>query len=130
MPVYYWPQDSAVCRRFDFTIADEARDLTPEIPLRLRRVGASQEQVAEGLTDAVLVLPDGQEVPSQNIGTGSRIVVKNAVGAESAIAISAHHKPRRPSPAQEIPAAPETTARSPSPDGGDFNWGWETRAAK
>jgi len=130
LPVHYWPQDSVVCRRFDLTTANECKDLGPEFPLRLRRVGSSQELVAEGLTDAVLVLPDGQEVQSQNIGTGSRLVVKTAAGASKAIAISTSQKPRRPTPAQEAPAAPPPAALSATPAGSDFNWGWDSSGAK
>lgn len=130
LPVHYWPQDSVVCRRFDFTTANECKDLGPEFPLRLRRVGTSQELVAEGLPDAVLVLPDGQEVQSQNIGTGSRLVVKTATGASKAIVISTSQKPRRPTPAQEAPAAPPPTVLSASPAGSDFNWGWDSSGAK
>lgn len=47
LPVHYWPQDAAVCRRIDLTRANEVRDLKPDVSLRLTRVGKSQSLIPE-----------------------------------------------------------------------------------
>jgi hypothetical protein len=128
LPVHYWPQDAAVCRRIDLTRANEVRDLKPDVSLRISRVGKSQNLVAEPLEGATLVGADGQEVSAQNIGQGARLVIKTAFGPAKAVAIAVNQKPRRPSPAIEESTAIADSVESPPIVETDFHWGWETTA--
>jgi len=133
LAVFWWPEQSAVCRRADLDTPDEAEDLKPDVPLRIRRAGKTHNLVAEGLDGASIVAGDGQETTSQNIGQGARLVVKAVSGAEKAVAIAVNQKPRRPSPVASgvISTSPETQ-ESPVPvaTSGDFDWGWESASTK
>ncbi|MFA5262332.1 MAG: PKD domain-containing protein [Opitutaceae bacterium] len=131
LPVYYWAHDSNVCQRLDFTRADESRDLST-LQLRVRRIGSSQDLVAEALNGTALILPDGQEEAAQNLGAGSRLTVRLSTGARKAVAIAVHQKPRRPQPPPAEPSAisdPVPTAAAVS-DEAEINWGWENSSAK
>lgn len=129
LAVFWWPEQATVCRRSDLNTPDKVEDLKPEVPLRIRRVGKTENILVEALDGTTIVTGDGQQTTSQNIGSGARLVVKAASGAERAIAIAVNQKPRRPSPAarEVVTKSPEvqssTTQGSPS---GDFDWGWDS----
>jgi chitodextrinase len=131
LPVYYWAHDSNVCQRLDFAGADESRDLAA-LQLRVRRIGSSQDLVAEALNDAALILPDGQEETAQNLGAGSRLTVRLSTGARKVVAIAALQKPRRPQPPPDETAAisDPAPAAATTPDEAEINWGWENSSAK
>ena len=131
LPVFWWPEQAPACRRADLNAPDEAKDLKPEVQLRIRRVGKTQNLLAETLDGACILGSDGREVSSQNIGQGARLVVKSASGAENAVAIAVNQKPRRPSPAADEIASTslglKSTPTQAAPSG-DFDWGWESAA--
>jgi PKD repeat protein len=131
LAVFWWPEQATVCRRADLSTPDEAEDLKPDVPLRIRRVGKTQNLLAEALDGACILASDGQETTSQNIGQGARLVVKAASGVEKAVAIAVNQKPRRPSPvvseivSTSLGVKSSPTSAAPS---GDFDWGWESAA--
>ncbi len=77
LAVFWWPEQSAVCRRADLNTPDEAEVLKPDVPLRIRRSGKTHNLVAEALDGASIVAGDGQETTSQNISQGARLVVRS-----------------------------------------------------
>ena len=129
--VFWWPEQATVCRRADLNTPNAAEDLKPEVPLRIRRVGKTQNLLVEALDGASIVTGDGREAASQNIGPGARLVVKTASGAEKAVAIAVNQKPRRPS---RLRANSSTTSLglkstpTQATPSGDFDWGWESAA--
>jgi hypothetical protein len=129
--VFWWPEQAAVCRRTDLNTPDEAQDLKPAVPLRIRRVGKTQNLLVEALDGATIVAADGQETTSQNIGPGARLVVKAASGAEKAVAIAVSQKPRCPAPASSEILITSSEVKSSAPHATpsrDFDWGWESPA--
>jgi PKD repeat protein len=129
LAVFWWPEQAAVCRRADLNAPEEARDLKPEVPLRIRRVGKTEDLLVVALDGAAIVTADGQETTSQNIGPGARLLVKTASGAEKAIAIAVNQKPRRPSPAASgvVIKSPEVeSSATQASRSGDFDWGWDS----
>ncbi|MCX6926364.1 MAG: VWA domain-containing protein [Verrucomicrobia bacterium] len=125
LSVYYWPETCSVCRSIAFTHADEARELTPDAPVRIKRAGKSSTLVVEPVNGAVLLSSDGQELTVQTIGQGARILVRAESSLPRAVAISAVQKPGRPSPASpDSEPFSETAAPSPAAHG-DFAWEWE-----
>lgn len=141
LPVYYWAEQSQVCKTALLTKANETFELSPTVPVRLKREGKSRSLIAHPLHGATLVGADGHELPMLTIGDGLRVTVKDAGGQTRVLAISILQKPRRPAPAAGDPApmaegdvcgfldanvgvqAPEASA--------EFNWGWnETTTAK
>ena len=133
LAVFWWPEQAAVCKRADLNTPDSAESLKPDVALRIRRVGLTQNLLAEALDGACIVTSDGQETTSQSIGEGARLVVKTASGTVRAVVIAVKQKPRRPSPATvEISStSPEAGhfPTHPAPNG-DFNWGWEPTTTK
>lgn len=131
LTVFWWPEQATVCRRAELKTPDEAEDLKPDVPVRIRRVGKTQNLLAEALDGACILASDGQETTAQNIGQGARLVVKAPSGAEKAVAIAVNQKPRRPFPAaSEIVSTTLGVKSSPtqSAPSGDFDWGWEAAA--
>ena len=107
LTVFWWPEQATVCRRAELNTPDEVEDLKPDVPLRIRRVGKTQNILAEALDGACILASDGQETASQNIGQGARLVVKSPSTAEKVVAIAVNQKPRRPSSvASEITRTP------------------------
>jgi hypothetical protein len=131
LAVFWWPEQAAVCRRADLNTPDEAQELKSEVPLRIRRVGKTENLFAEALDGATIVTGDGQETTSQNIGQGARLVVKAVTGAAKAVTIAVNQKPRRPSPASSEILTTALEVKSSAPQATpsrDFDWGWESPA--
>lgn len=126
LSIYFWPEESSVCRNVVLTCADEVRELTPETPLRIKRVGRSSNLVVEPVNEAILLSSSGQELTSQNIGQGARVLVHGASNPAKAVAISTVQKPRRPSPASADSEPFAEKAELAPAAHGEFDWGWET----
>lgn len=135
LPVYYWAERSLVCRTVVLTEAEQEVDLRPAAPIRLRRVGKSQDVLVQPTEGATLLDSSGEVTPARSIGAGVRIIVKPSSGPALAVAISSRQRPTCPTPAASEPETP--------PGGGvcgllynsepgipgeqdDFDWGWTT----
>ncbi len=131
LSVYFWPEDSPVCRSVVLTRADEVRELAPDALIRIKRAGKSSNLVVEPVNGAALLSSSGQELTTQNIGQGARIVVRGESAPPRAVAISPIRKPRRPSAASSD-SEPFSEKAEPTPAAhGDIDWGWDTtKAAK
>jgi hypothetical protein len=128
MIIYFWPQDSSVCRSAVLTSADETRELTPDAPIRIKRIGKSRTIMIEPIGGSVLVTPNGVELATQNIGQGARIVVRAENRPARAIAISVLQKPRRPSPVpSDSESFPEKSETNHTAQDNNFTWEWETK---
>jgi hypothetical protein len=125
LPVHYWAETSSVCRSIVLTRADEMRELTPDVPVRIKRTGKSSNLVVEPVTGSVLLSSGGQELTAQNIGQGARILVRGESASPLAVAISAVQKPGRPSPASSGVDLFSGTSQPASAAHGNFDWGWE-----
>jgi PKD repeat protein len=125
--IYFWPEDSSVCRSAVLTLMDETRELMPDAPVRIKRIGKSKFLVVEPVSGSVLISPNGEELAAQNVGLGARIVVRNGNGSTRAIAISALQKPRRPSPVPSV-SDPFTDKAETDRTAQDNHhiWEWET----
>jgi PKD repeat protein len=140
LPVYYFAEQSPVCRTAVLTEAGETLQLTPSASIRLRREGKSRNLVAEPLAGAALLNADGQEMTAIPVGDGVLVTVKDAAGQTRAVAISTRQKPRRPAPATNDPAPIEdATVCGVHNSGGDetvpgnqsdFDWGLDTAPTK
>jgi len=128
MIIYFWPQDSSVCRSAVLTSADETRELTPDAPIRIKRIRKSRTIMIEPIGGSVLVTPNGVELATQNIGQGARIVVRAENRPARAIAISVLQKPRRPSPVpSDSESFPEKSETNHTAQDNNFTWEWETK---
>jgi PKD repeat protein len=125
LPVYFWPEDFSVCRSVALTRADEVRELTSEAPIRIKRAGKSSNLVVEPVNGAVLLSSSGQELTSQNIGRGARILVRGKSASVRAIAVSTLQQPKKPSPASLGGEPFSETPNATPPPHEDFEWGWE-----
>jgi|GEM_PF-2456531 len=125
LPIHYWPEDALTCRTVIMTRANETMDLTPHLPLRIKREGKAQVQLAP-TQDAKLMTPDGREIAVQNLGQGARILVKNSAGRLRAVAIAPNRKPTRPTPAEasaeQAEPAETAFATAAAPAAGDWSW--------
>lgn len=134
LPVYYWPEQSPVCKIAMMTEIGQVIRLSPDVHLRVSRDGGSRNPFAEPLEGATLINSDGQEVPSISVGDGTRVTVRDANGVTHTVAISARQKPTRPVtdvlPAQ-LPGAtdicgllnqPEAAPQPTSSE--ELDWGW------
>jgi len=130
LSVYFWPEDVSVCRSVLLTCADEARELTPDAPIRIKRVAKSTALVVEPINGAVLLSHGGEELATQNIGQGSRILVRGESTPIRAIAISVLQKPQRPTPAPSD-SDPFQEKAEPALRTHDDNsaWEWEGKDA-
>jgi hypothetical protein len=125
LPVHYWAETSSVCRSIVYTRPDETHEITPDAPVRIKRVGKSNNLVVEPVNGAVLVSSSGQELTAQNIGQGARILVRGESAFPRAVAISAVQKPGRPSPASSGVDPFSETPEPASAAHGNLDWGWE-----
>ncbi len=101
LPVYYWAEQSLTCQTVMLTRADEEFDLSPVVPLRIKRDGRSRNLIARPLEGAVLFASSGQEATMLSIGDGLRVTIRDASGLDHAVAISIRQKPCRPTPASD-----------------------------
>jgi PKD repeat protein len=138
LPVYYFAEQSPVCRTAVLTEAGQTLHLTPSASLRLRREGKSRNLIAEPLADATLLNTDGQEMTAIPVGDGVRVTVRDAAGQTRAVAISTRQKPRRPVPATNEQASIEdASVCGVHNNGGDepgeqseFDWEWDKTSTK
>ncbi|MBE0541772.1 MAG: PKD domain-containing protein [Verrucomicrobia bacterium] len=127
LPVYVWPEDSSACRSLLLIRADEVRELTPDVPLRIKRIGKSNRVIVEAVSDAVILGSSGQELKTQDIAEGARIVIRSGSRAPRAVTISTVQKPGRPLPASgECEPFAESTQLHEATKNSEFDWGWET----
>lgn len=128
--VYFWPEDVSVCRSVAFTCADEARELAPDAPIRIKRVAKSTALIVEPINGAALLSAGGEELAAQNIGQGARTLVRGESTPLRSIAISVLQKPRRPSPA---PSDSDPFLEKPEPalrtHDDNSAWEWEGKNA-
>jgi PKD repeat protein len=127
LPVHYWVHDSNISRWFDFTRANESREL-PGLPVRVRRVGSTSTLIAESLNGSSLLLPDGPSASTQQLGTGGRISVRLPDGMLKVIAVAAQQKPKRPNPPGND--EPAFAAKSDDPTLGEQPWNWEETGSR
>ena len=126
LSVYFWPDNLTACRSLALTGADEARELTPYAPVRIKRVGKSTALVVEPLNGSALLSPNGEEIATQNIGQGARIMVRSASTPTRAIAISVAQQPRRPAAVTTESDPFSETVESEIPTRTDnCAWDWE-----
>jgi PKD repeat protein len=135
LPVFYWPHDSNVCQRIEFTSPDESREI-PALQIQLRRVGATCNLIAEARPGAVFILPDGQEENTRSLASGALFTVRLSTGGRKIVAVAIGEKPRRPQPAVEETAMPSSAEPDSAPiaaaaaSGADTDWGWDRDAMK
>lgn len=73
MPVYFWAEQAPACQTLVLTRADEAVELSPAAPLRIKRDGKSPNLVVQPLEGAKLFAASGQEASMLSIGGGGHI---------------------------------------------------------
>lgn len=135
LPVFYWPHDSNICQRLDFTRADESQELSA-LQILLRRVGASSNLIAEARRGSALILPDGREEDAQSLASGTRFTVRLSTGVRKTVTLATHEKPKRPQSPEAEAAAPTQTEPDPAPvavavtEGADLDWGWDSNPRK
>ncbi|HUG10857.1 MAG TPA: PKD domain-containing protein, partial [Opitutaceae bacterium] len=135
LPVFYWPHDSSICQRLDFTRADESQEIS-SLQVLLRRVGASSNLIAEARHGSVLIFPDGREEDTQPVAAGAKLSVRLSTGIRKTVALATHEKPKRPKPPEAEATVPALAEPDLAPvavaatDGADFDWGWDESPRK
>ena len=103
LPIYYWTEQAPACQTRVLTRANETVELSPAVPIRIRRDGKSRNLIVQPLEGATLFAASGQEAAMLSVGDGLRVIGRDASGLTKAVAISIRQKPCRPSPPQVDP---------------------------
>lgn len=140
LAVYYWAEQAPICQTVVLTRVDEAVDLSPAAPLRLKREGRTHNLIVQPIEGSVLFAASGQEASMLSVGDGLRVTVRDAGGMTRALAISIRQRPCRPSPVADesetladatVCGLLDSTDSAPaSAESREFDWGLDTASSK